>query len=54
MDLFKAALLIILVGFLFIAYQYSQNGRYYFISRSGGVMDTHNGTIKDYNYYHNR
>ena len=43
-EYFKISLIIILIGFLYVSYQYSQNGRFVHI---GGLvtMDTHTGTI---------
>ena len=44
-DLFKISLTIILLGFLLLFYQYSQNGRYYLANNGNLIIDTRNGTV---------
>ena len=46
-DLFKFSLVVILFGFLFLFYQYSQNGRFYLANDSNSIIDTRTGTVWD-------
>ena len=39
---FKISIVIILIGFLFVFYEYSQNGRYY-INNNALIIDTRTG-----------
>ena len=48
-DFFKFSLVIILIGFLLIFYQYSQNGRYFYIDVTY-ILDTRTGAIWETNY----
>jgi hypothetical protein len=43
-DFFKFSVVIILIGFLLIFYQFSQNGRYFYISDSK-IFDTQTGAL---------
>ncbi|TDD98612.1 hypothetical protein [Flavobacterium cellulosilyticum] len=45
LDYFKISILLILLGFLLVFYQYSQNGRYISKGEDWMVIDTHTGKI---------
>jgi len=44
-DVFKIALVAILLGFLFLFYQYSQNGRFYLTHDSLFIIDSRTGVV---------
>lgn len=46
-DFFKFALLIILLAFLYLFYDYSENGRYSISNDGNSVIDTRTGIVKD-------
>ena len=44
-DLFKIVLVAILLEFLFLFYQYSQNGRFYLTNDGNLIIDSRTGTV---------
>ena len=44
-NLFKALLIIILVAFLYLYYENSNNDRYFFIERGAVIFDKRTGTL---------
>lgn len=44
-DLFKISLIAILLEFLFLFYQYSQNGRFYLANDGDSIIDSRTGAV---------
>jgi hypothetical protein len=51
-DFFKISIVIILLGFLFVFYQFSENGRFYSPSDGAKIIDSRTGAI--YTFYDNK
>jgi hypothetical protein len=49
LDFFKISLVIILLGFLFVFYQFSENGRFYSPSDGSKIIDSRSGAV--YTFY---
>jgi hypothetical protein len=45
LDLFKTSIIVILIGFLYCFYLYTQNGRYVTNDSSGFVLDSRTGEL---------
>lgn len=45
LDFFKISIVIILLGFLFVFYQFSENGRFQISGESSRIIDTRTGAV---------